>query len=167
MDLFGQVNAESAGHQAHFWHRRPAGLRDGRYSLKGRQELHLHVLYHDCQGRHREEPYCSHLTNGSIVTDPRSCTLYRVTEYGMVNPKGMSTWEPFRGPDRHCTPRFRDELIKSAEAMRHLEKVQQAVSYRIINQKRGARLPLEAVDKVRSIPEQGSEAGGRSGTGSA
>ena len=57
------------------------------------------------------------LTNGSIVTDPRSCAHYIVTEYGMVNLKGMSTWERSEALIGIAHPDFRDELIKSAEAM--------------------------------------------------
>ena len=42
IDLFGQVNAESA---AHLRRGRPVGLRSGRIPFQGRQELHLPVLY--------------------------------------------------------------------------------------------------------------------------
>ena len=47
-------------------------------------------LIHICTVKSRIVPT---LTPGSICTDPRSCTHYIVTEYGMVNLKGLSTWQ--------------------------------------------------------------------------
>ena len=57
------------------------------------------------------------LTNGSIVTDPRSSIHYIVTEYGMVNLKGLSTWERAEALIGIAHPQFREELIQSAEQM--------------------------------------------------
>ncbi|MDE7172351.1 MAG: butyryl-CoA:acetate CoA-transferase, partial [Oscillospiraceae bacterium] len=57
------------------------------------------------------------LTPGSIVTDPRSCVQYLVTEYGMVNLKGKSTWERAEGIIAIAHPDFREELIANAEKM--------------------------------------------------
>lgn len=57
------------------------------------------------------------LTNGSVVTDPRSCVQYLVTEYGIVNLKGMSTWQRSEAIISIAHPDFRDELIQSAEQM--------------------------------------------------
>ena len=45
IDLFGQVNAETAGLKANLRCRRSAGLRSGRIPFQGRQELYLPVLY--------------------------------------------------------------------------------------------------------------------------
>ena len=55
------------------------------------------------------------LDNGSIVTDTRSNTMYVVTEYGMVNLKGMSSWQRAEALISIAHPDFRDELIKNAE----------------------------------------------------
>ena len=57
------------------------------------------------------------LANGSIVTDTRANTNYVVTEYGMVNLKGLSTWERAEALISIAHPDFRDELIKEAENM--------------------------------------------------
>ena len=46
------------------------------------------------------------LTPGSICTDPRSCTHYIVTEYGMVNLKGLSTWQRAEVAHRHRASRL-------------------------------------------------------------
>ena len=57
------------------------------------------------------------LANGSIVTDTRANTMYVVTEYGMVNLKGLSGWQRAEALIGIAHPDFRDELIKEAEKM--------------------------------------------------
>lgn len=57
------------------------------------------------------------LTPGSIVTDPRSCTQHIVTEYGMVDLKGLSTWERAEQLISIAHPDFREELIAGAEKL--------------------------------------------------
>lgn len=57
------------------------------------------------------------LTNGTIVTDPRSSIHYLVTEYGMVNLKGASTWERAEKMISIAHPDFREELIRQAQEM--------------------------------------------------
>ena len=52
----------------------------------------------------------------TIMTDPRTCPVYIVTEYGMVNLKGLSTWQRAEQLINIAHPDFRDELIKAAEA---------------------------------------------------
>ena len=57
------------------------------------------------------------LTNGSICTDPRSTVQYLVTEYGMINLKGLNTWERADKIISIAHPDFREDLIKEAEKM--------------------------------------------------
>ena len=57
------------------------------------------------------------LSPGSIVTTPRSCVQYVVTEYGIVNLKGMSTWQRAEALISIAHPMFRDQLIAEAEKM--------------------------------------------------
>ena len=57
------------------------------------------------------------LANGSVVTDTRANTHYVVTEYGLVNVKGMSTWQKAEALISIAHPDFRDELIAEAEKM--------------------------------------------------
>ena len=57
------------------------------------------------------------LTPGSICTDPRSCTHYIATEYGMVNLKGLSTWQRAEALIGIAHPDFREQLIADAEKM--------------------------------------------------
>lgn len=54
---------------------------------------------------------------GTIVTCPRATTQYVVTEYGIVNLKGMTTWERAEAIISLAHPNFREDLIKSAEKM--------------------------------------------------
>ena len=53
---------------------------------------------------------------GDIVTDPRSQAYYIVTEYGMVNLAGRSTWERAEMLISIAHPNFREELIAAAQA---------------------------------------------------
>ena len=57
------------------------------------------------------------LAEGSIVTDTRANTHYVVTEYGMVNVKGLSTWQKAEALISIAHPDFRDDLIKEADQM--------------------------------------------------
>ena len=52
---------------------------------------------------------------GDIITDPRSQAYYMVTEYGMVNLVGRSTWERAELLISIAHPDFREELIRKAE----------------------------------------------------
>ena len=55
------------------------------------------------------------LSPGTIVTVPRSLAFYIVTEYGIFNTKGKTTWERAEGIINLAHPDFRDDLIKQAE----------------------------------------------------
>ena len=57
------------------------------------------------------------LTPGTIATDPRSTIHYLVTEYGMVNLKGTTTWERAEKIISIAHPDFREQLIQDAEKM--------------------------------------------------
>ena len=117
MDLFGQVNAESAGIKHISGTGGQLDFVMGAYLSKGGKSficMSSTMTAKDGTVKSRIVPT---LTNGSIVTDPRSCAHYIVTEYGMVNLKGMSTWERSEALIGIAHPDFRDELIKSAETM--------------------------------------------------
>ena len=57
------------------------------------------------------------ITPGSIITSTRTNIHYLVTEYGMVNLKGLSAWQRAEGIISIAHPDFREELIAAAEQM--------------------------------------------------
>ena len=117
LDLTGQVNAESAGTKHISGTGGQLDFVMGAYLSKGGKSficLASTVTGKDGAVRSRVVPS---LTNGSVVTDPRSCVQYLVTEYGIVNLKGMSTWQRSEAIISIAHPDFRDELIQSAEQM--------------------------------------------------
>lgn len=117
LDLFGQINAESSGIK----HISGAGGQLdfvlGAYLSKGGKSFiccSSTFTTKDGQLKSRIQPT---LNQGSIVTDTRANTMYLVTEYGMVNIKGLSTWQRAEAIISIAHPQFRDELIKEAEKM--------------------------------------------------
>ena len=117
MDLFGQVNAESAGLKHISGTGGQLDFVMGAYLSKGGKSficLSSTVTGKDGTVKSRIVPT---LTPGSICTDPRSCVHYIVTEYGMVNLKGLSTWERAEALISIAHPDFRDQLIQDAEKM--------------------------------------------------
>ena len=117
LDLFGQVNAESAGLKHISGTGGQLDFVMGAYLSNGGKSficLSSTVTGKDGTMRSRIVPT---LTPGSICTDPRSCVHYIVTEYGMVNLKGLSTWERAEALISVAHPDFREELIQSAEKM--------------------------------------------------
>jgi acyl-CoA hydrolase len=54
------------------------------------------------------------LTQGNIVTTPRSDVMYVVTEYGMVNLKGKSVAERAKALIGIAHPDFREDLERHA-----------------------------------------------------
>ena len=117
LDLFGQVNAESAGLKHISGTGGQLDFVMGAYLSKGGKSficLSSTVTGKDGTVKSRIVPT---LTHGSIVTDPRSCVQYLVTEYGMVNLKGLSTWERAEAIISIAHPDFREQLIQDAEKM--------------------------------------------------
>lgn len=115
IDLFGQVNAESAGTK----HISGAGgqldfVLGAYLSNGGKSFICCSSSFTDRNGvlHSRIVPT---LTPGSIVTDTRANTNYVVTEYGIINLKGLSTWQRAEALISIAHPDFRDQLIKDAE----------------------------------------------------
>ncbi len=117
MDLFGQVNAESAGTRHISGTGGQLDFALGAYLSKGGKSficMSSTVTSRDGTVSSRIVPT---LTPGSICTDPRSCVHYVVTEYGMVNMKGLSTWQRAEAAISIAHPDFREQLIREAEKM--------------------------------------------------
>ncbi len=117
MDLFGQVNAESAGLKHISGTGGQLDFVMGAYLSKGGKSFICMSSTMTAKDGTLKSRIVPTLTNGSIVTDPRSSIHYIVTEYGMVNLKGLSTWERAEALIGIAHPQFREELIQSAEQM--------------------------------------------------
>ncbi len=117
MDLFGQVNAESAGIKHISGTGGQLDFAMGAYMSKGGKSfICMSSAMTDKDGNLKSRIVPT-LTNGSVVTDPRSCVHYVVTEYGMVNMKGLNTWQRTEQIINIAHPQFRDQLIADAEKM--------------------------------------------------
>jgi acyl-CoA hydrolase len=115
MDLFGQVNAESAGIRHISGTGGQLDFAMGAYlSNGGKSFICMSSTMTDKQGNLKSRIVPT-LTTGSITTDPRSCIHYIVTEYGMVNMKGLNTWQRAEQIINIAHPQFRDQLIADAE----------------------------------------------------
>ena len=117
MDLFGQVNAESAGLKHISGTGGQLDFVMGAYLSNGGKSficMSSTVTGKDGTVKSRIVPT---LTPGSIATDPRSCVQYIVTEHGMINLKGLSTWERAEAIISIAAPQFREQLIQDAQKM--------------------------------------------------
>ena len=117
IDLFGQVNAESAGVK----HISGAGgqldfVLGAYLSRGGKSFICCSSTFTDKAGNLKSR-ILPVLDSGSIVTDTRTNTHFVVTEYGKVNMKGLSTWQRAEKLISIAHPQFRDELIKDAQKM--------------------------------------------------
>lgn len=117
IDLYGQVNAESAGVKQISGAGGQLDFVQGAYLSKGGKSFIC------CSSTFTDKQGVSHsrirptLAEGSVVTDTRANTHYVVTEYGMVNVKGLSSWQKAEALISIAHPDFRDELIAEAEKM--------------------------------------------------
>ena len=114
VDLYGQVCAESAGLR----HISGTGgqldyLTGAPMARNGQAFICMTSSYVDKKGV-RHSRIMPHF-NGDIVTDPRSQAFNLVTEFGLVNLAGRSTWERAEMLVSIAHPDFRDELIAAAE----------------------------------------------------
>lgn len=118
IDLFAQVCSESSGT------RQISGtggqldfVQGAWYSKGGKSFLCINSTYTDKEGNMHSRIRPT-LPNGSIVTTPRTCVDYIVTEYGIAHIKSNPTWRRAELLIELAHPNFRDELIKEAEKMK-------------------------------------------------
>lgn len=118
IDLFSQVCSESAGTRQISGTGGQLDFIFGAFQSKGGKGIiSLSSTHTDSAGvvHSRIVPF---LRPGSIVTVPRSIVQYVVTEYGIVQLKGCSTWERAEKLISIAHPDFRDGLVKQAEEMK-------------------------------------------------
>ncbi len=118
IDLFGQVNAESAGIKNISGAGGQLDFVLGAYlSHGGKSFICMSSSFMDKKTGQLQSRIRPTLANGSIVTDTRANVHYFVTEYGMVNLKGLSTWQKAEALISVAHPDFREQLIQDAEKM--------------------------------------------------
>ena len=114
VDLYGQTCAESAGLR----HISGTGgqldyLTGAAMSRGGKAFICMTSSFVD-KGGVRHSRILPHF-GGDIITGPRSQAYYVVTEYGVVNLVGRSTWERAEMLISIAHPDFREELIAAAQ----------------------------------------------------
>jgi acyl-CoA hydrolase len=115
VDLYGQVSAESVGTKHISGTGGQLDYVEGAYKSKGGQSfVAITSTFANKDGSlaSRIKPI---LTPGSIVTDPRTATHMIVTEYGIANMKGKSTWERAEALIAIAHPDFKDKLVEAAQ----------------------------------------------------
>ena len=112
IDLTGQVNAESVGPRQYSgtggqleW------VLGAQWSREGKSIIALRSSYRDKQGTLHSK-IVPQMAPGSIVTTPRTCVQYVVTEYGVADLRYKSTLERAKALIAIAHPDFREELKK-------------------------------------------------------
>ena len=113
IDLTGQVNAESIGPREYSgtggqleW------VLGAQWSRGGKSIIALRSSYQDKNGV-RHSKIIPQLPLGSIVTTPRTCVQYVVTEYGVADLRYKNTLERARALISLAHPDFRQELARN------------------------------------------------------
>lgn len=118
IDLYGQISSETAGlRQISGTGGQLDFLTGGFMSRKGKSFICMASTYMDKKTQQLKSRIIPTLPTGEIVTDPRSQAYYLVTEYGIANLAGRSTWERVEMIIELAHPDFREELVKLAEKM--------------------------------------------------
>lgn len=117
LDLFGQINAESAGTKNISGAGGQLDFVLGAYLSKGGKSFICCSSTFTTKDGQLKSRILPTLEPGSIVTDTRANVHYLVTEYGKVNLKGLSSWQKCEAIISVAHPDFRDGLIKDAEKM--------------------------------------------------
>lgn len=118
IDLFGQINSESAGVKNISGAGGQLDFVLGAYLSKGGKSfVCLSSTFMNKKTGQMESRIRPTLAEGSIVTDTRANTHYVVTEYGKVNLKGLSAWQRAEALISIAHPDFREQLIRDAEKM--------------------------------------------------
>lgn len=115
IDLYGQVSSESAGTRHISGTGGQLDFSTGAYDAPGGKGfICMTSSYRDKSGNLKSR-ILPKFTQGDIITTPRTQVFYIVTEYGIVNLAGRSTWERAELLISLAHPDFRDELIAAAD----------------------------------------------------
>lgn len=117
VDILGQCNSEYLGG---FEFSGTGGQLDyvrGAFNSRGGKSI---IAFYSTAQNGKVSRVVPRFQPGTVVTTPRMDTHFLVTEYGAVNLKGKSTRERALDIISIAHPRFRDDLLREAEAMRLL-----------------------------------------------
>ncbi len=115
IDLYGQVSSESAGTRHISGTGGQLDFSTGAYDAPGGKGfICMTSSYRDKSGNLKSR-ILPKFAQGDIITTPRTQAFYIVTEYGIVNLAGRSTWERAELLISLAHPDFRDELIAAAD----------------------------------------------------
>ena len=113
MDLQGQAASESDGYRHISGTGGQLQFVRGAYASPGGKSFICLASTYEKKGVRRSRIVPS-LTEGNIVTTPRSDIMYVATEFGLVNLKGKSVAERARALISIAHPEFREELERQA-----------------------------------------------------
>lgn len=115
MDLYGQIGSESSGTRHISGTGGQLDFATGAFECPGGKSfLTMKSFRKDKQGNLHSN-ILPKFTDGSIITTPRTSAPFMVTEQGIANLTGKTTWERAEGIISIAHPQFREELIKAAE----------------------------------------------------
>lgn len=117
LDLYGQVNAETAGFQQISGTGGQLDFAQGAFASNGGKSFICVHSTRKFKDGHVESLIVPSLPLGTVITTPRSAVHYIVTEYGAALLKGKSTWQRAEALINIAHPDFREDLIKDAEKM--------------------------------------------------
>lgn len=119
LDLYGQTCSESSGTRQISGTGGQLDFLTGALMAKeGQSFICMTSTYFDKKEGVQKSRIVPTLPKGGIVTDPRSQAFNLVTEWGIVNLAGRTTWERAEMVISLAHPDFREELIKEAEQMK-------------------------------------------------
>lgn len=115
VDLYGQVSSESAGTRHISGTGGQLDFATGAYDARGGKGFICMTSSYTDKNGELQSRILPKFTTGDIITTPRTQAFYIVTEYGIVNLSGRSTWERAEMLISLAHPDFRDHLIQDAE----------------------------------------------------
>ena len=115
VDLYGQVAAETVGTRHISGTGGQLDFVEGAYKSKNGQSFICVASTKELKDGTLNSTINPILRPGTVVTTPRTATHMVVTEYGIANMKGASTWERAERLINIAHPDFREGLVKKAE----------------------------------------------------
>lgn len=118
IDLSGQVCSETVGPRIISGAGGQLDFVDAAYNSKGgRSFICMESTFTDREGK-KHSRINSLLSAGAVVTDTRPMVQYVVTEYGIVNLKGLTTWQRAEKLISIAHPDFSEKLIQEAQKLK-------------------------------------------------